>query len=253
MKIQNSITITVRAIALAGAFSLVASSQVQAAFALLPAGTPEVPGVAVPIEAAPTGTVIATHNEAFADNAKPTPFATGIMKSFVVQQPGGTLDFYYQLVNTTVDPLEEFFRIKSIGGFSPGLTLSVAQTTSLAGLTAGLGSGFVAGSYTQGAALEDASTADRDVGSVGSVGFDFSNPPAFIGNPENVGGGESSTFLIIRSNATTYGLFTTEVVSGSASSFPVVFSAVPEPGSMVFGLGVLGVCFLRNRRNSRAA
>jgi hypothetical protein len=176
------------------------------------------------------------------------------LRSFVVDRGAGLLDFYYQVVNTS-NVAEELFRIKSIGGFNPALSLQVAQTTSLAGLVAGAGSGFVAGSYTQGAGLEDASTADRDVGSVGSVGFDFSNPPAFIGDPENVSGGETSTFLIVRTNSTQYGDVIAQINGSGGTSLATTFAAVPEPGSMVFGLGVLGVCFLRNRKSqtSRAA
>jgi hypothetical protein len=262
MKIQNTITITVRAIALSGAFSLVAVNATQAAFVPLAPGTPETPGVVLdPNTAGLTGTVIATHSESFVDNAQPTPFASGILKSFVVDTGSG-LDFYYQLTNTSGQPggapgtlaVEDFFRIKSIGGFDAGLTLSVAQTNDISGLTAGLGSGFNAANYVQGGGLEDASTADRDVATPGSVGFSFSDPPAFIGDPENVSGGETGTLLVIRTNASTYGLFTTEVISGSATSFATVFSAVPEPGSMVFAFGVLGACLLRNRRNpSRSA
>jgi hypothetical protein len=256
MKIQNSITITVRAIALSGAFSLLGGIGAQAAFTVLPPLTPETPGVAVPIAAAAevTGTVLTTRNAAFADNGTPPPLNTGVLRSFVVDRGAGLLDFYYQLVSTS-SPAEELFRIKSIGGFAPGLAVSVSQTNSLAGLVAGGGSGFVAGSYTQGAGLEDASTADRDVGSVGSVGFDLSNPPAFFPDPENVSGGESSTFLIVRTNSTQYGDVTAQISGSGGTSLASTFAAVPEPGSMVFGLGILGVCFLRNRKSqaSRAA
>jgi hypothetical protein len=261
MKIQNSITTTVRAVALSGAFSLLGGFTAQAAFSGLPPGTPETPGVAVPTAAAAevTGTVLAVRDAAFSDTGTPPPVNTGVLRSFVVDRGAGLLDFYYQLVNTSVvDPvasLDELFRIKSIGGFDPSLALSVSQTDSLAGLVAGAGSGFVAGSYTQGAGLEDASTADRDVGSVGSVGFDYSDPPAFIPDPENVQGGETSTFLIVRTNANQYGDVTAQISGGGGTSLASTFAAVPEPGSMVFALGVLGTCLLRNRRSqpSRSA
>jgi len=256
MKIQNSITTTVRAIALSGAFSLLGGLGAQAAFTALPPGTPETPGVGVPT-AAPaeiTGTVLKVRNANFQDTGTPPPLNTGVLRSFVVDRGAGLLDFYYQIVSTS-SPAEELFRIKSIGGFSPALTVSVSQTNSLAGLTAGLGSGFVAGSFTQGAGLEDASTADRDVGSVGSVGFDMSNPPAFFPDPENIQGGETSSFLVIRTNSTVYGDVLAQISGSGGTSLALTFAAVPEPGSMVFGLGILGVCFLRNRRSqsSRAA
>jgi hypothetical protein len=249
MKIQNSITTTVRAIALTSAFSLVAVSAAQAAFVPLPTGTPETPGVVLdPNTAGLTGTVLAVRDASFADTGTPPPLNTGVLRSFVVDSGGGLLDFYYQLVSTA-NPAEELFRIKSIGGFSPGLALSVAQTNSLGGLVAGAGSGFVAGSYTQGGGLEGASTADRDVGSAGSVGFDLSNPPAFFPNPSNIQGGETGTFLVIRTNSSQYGDVTAQISGSGGTSLASTFAAVPEPGSMIFGLAVLGTCFVRNRRS----
>jgi len=249
MKIQYPITITVRAIALASAFSLLGGITANATFAPLPAGTPETPGVGVPVATAGdvTGTVIAFKGVGFTDTGTPPPVNTGVLNSFVVDRGGGLLDFYYQLVNTsTPDPqfnLDEIFRIKSIGGFQGVAGVQVSQTNSLAGLI---------GAPALPVGVEGASTADRDVGSPGSIGFDFSTPPAFLPNPSNVQGGEASSFLIIRTNSTTFGNATAQISGGGGTSLASTFAAVPEPGSMVFALGVLGACFARNRRSSRS-
>jgi hypothetical protein len=244
-------------VSLVSAISLLVAASSQAAFTSLPSPTPEFPGVPLGAnQATGGGTVLATLNSSFVDNAMPTSFASGILRSFVVDRGGGLLDFYYQLINTSAPPpdmLSEFFRMKTLGGFDPSLVLSVGQTDSLAGLVAGSGSGFVAGSYTTGAGLQAAATADRDVATLGSVGFDFPTqpPPAFIGDPNNVEQGESSTFLVVRTNSKSYGNVQM-TIDGAGTSFANTFAPVPEPGSMIFGLAVLGITFVSRRRASRA-
>ncbi len=251
---------TTRILTLASSVSLLTGVNLQAAFENLPSPTFETPGVVLD-PAATTGfggTVLAVSDSAFVDNAVPNAFATGTLRSFVVDRGSGLLDFYYQLANTTarnplVDPADqEFYRLKTSGGFDPSLVVSVAQTTGLSGLIAGAGSGFSAASYTVGATLKSAATADRDVGTLGSVGFDFPiQPPLpFIGDPNNVAAGQSSSFLVVRTNSKVYGLAST-AVSGAATSFPVAFAAVPEPSSVLFGLAILATGLGRRVSTSR--
>ena len=186
-----------------------------------------------------------------------------MLRSFVVDRDptaGVALDFYYQLVNTSPgpDPFGEadFYRMKTIGGFDatliPGINpVLVGQTTSLAGLLAGT-SGINFASYTQGAGLQSAATADRDVGAVGSVGFDFPTQPPlpFTGNPNDVNFGESSTFIVVRTNATTFATVQM-TISGSASSSASTFAPVApiSPFSVTTTLDVVnaadGVVSLR--------
>ena len=213
-------------------------------FVNLPSPTPETPGVTIPSSTgAGTGTVLAFVDSSFVDNATPTPFASGILRTIVVDRDpsaGIALDFYYQLVNTSPgpDPFGEadFFRLKTSGGFDSTLNpVSVGQTTSLSGISAGT-SGINFASYTQGAGLQAAATADRDVATPGSVGFDFPRqPPApFTGDPNNVNFGESSAFIVVRTNATNF-IAAQTAVSGSATSFPTTFvpSAVAGPATFV--------------------
>ena len=252
-------TVTFRVAALVGAFSLIALSTSQAAFVGLPSPTPETPGVALGgLTTIGVGTVVAFQSQAFVDNALPTPFATGRLNSFVVDRGGGLLDFYYQVVNTSPGPDPfgdaDFYRFKTTGGFTEAghqvNPVQVAQTNSLVGLTTGAFAAQIAG-LTQGAGLQAAQTADRDLGTPGSVGFDFPiQPPIpFTGDVNNVNFGESSSFLVVRTNSTQFGVVEGRV-SGSATSFSSTFAAVPEPSSVLFGLAMFGLT-LNSRIKSR--
>ena len=209
-------TTTIRVLALAGSISLLATANSQAAFANLPSPTNETPGVALdPNTLGLTGTVLAILDSPFVDNAAPTPFATGTLRTLVVDRDptaAVALDFYYQLINSTTGvgafpDDSEFYRLKTTGGFDPSLIIGVGQTNALTGLSAGPGSGFVPGSYTTGATLKPAATGDRDVGSLGSVGFDFpiQGPLPFTGDPRNIAPGQTSSFLVVRTNSTVFG------------------------------------------------
>jgi MYXO-CTERM domain-containing protein len=85
------------------------------------------------------------------------------------------------------------------------------------------------------------------------VGFDFpiQPPPAFIGDPMNIEAGETSTFLVVRTNSRAYGNVQM-VIDGAGTSFARTFAAVPEPGSMIFGLALLGALGVSRRRTQRA-
>ena len=256
MNISKPITVTAKAASLVGAFSLIAISTTQAAFVGLPSPTLETPGVSLGgLTAIGVGKVVAFQTQAFFDNALPTPFATGTLNSFVVDRGGGLLDFYYQVVNTSPGPDPfgdaDFYRFKTQGGFAPGSVLSVAQTNSLAGLDTSLFPA-VAG-LTQGAGLQSAATADRDIGTPGSVGLDFPTQPPlpFTGNPNDVNAGESSSFFVVRTNTNYFGDIVS-AISGSATSYPVgTFAAVPEPSSLLFGLAMFGITLNSRSRRTK--
>ena len=256
--IPQPITNTVRLLALAGGLSLFATATGHAAFADLPSPTAEFPGVLLDANTTGlTGTVLSVMDSPFTDNALPDPFAQGTLRSFVVDRGAGMLDFYYQLVNTSpvgevALPDSDFYRLKTTGSFDQSLVISIAQTNDLSGLTAGAGSGFVAGSFTTGAFLKPATTGDRDVGTIGSIGFDFpAQPPIpFIDDPKNIGPGQSSAFFVVRTNSTSFAQVEARI-SGAATSFATTFTAVPEPGSILFGLALIGSCLGRSARIAR--
>jgi hypothetical protein len=192
----------------------------------------------------------------------PMPFLlSGVVRFLNVDRGAGQRDYLYQLVNTTADgAAREFFRF-NVGGFNPSEVLSVGQVTSLAGLIAGTGSGFVPGSYQQGATLQAATSADRAVATPGSVGFDFASFPSFLGSPANLEPGEASAFFVLRTSRTflTFDdvggehadlvpddVFPFEVaISGGSTAVVIV---TPEPGADVLaGVGAGALVALRRR------
>jgi hypothetical protein len=238
MNKPKPITKTVRAAALVGAFSLIAVATTQATFTALPSPTPEFPGV-TPLLDAGGGTVVDFKSSSFTN-----AFNTGTLNTWVVDAdgagPGTSLDFYYQVVNTGAvpppGPGDDIFRFKTTGGFK-GLTLSVAQSLAAPGPGGAVPTGKLA------------SSADRDEGSPGSVGFDFGAPPAFVGDPNNLQPGEAGSFLIVRTNSSSYHIGNAAVSSGD-TGFVSTFVAVPEPTSLLFGLAMFGVT-LNSRIKSR--
>ena len=89
----------------------------------------------------------------------------------------------------------------------------------------------------------------------GTVGFDFS-VPVFLPpgtDPRDLEAGESTPFLVVHTNSTTYAAASASSYGGFSSfSSPALatFAAVPEPGSILFGLAMFGVT-LNSRVRSR--
>ena len=246
MTTKNRISTTVRAAALVGAFSLIAVSTSQAIFMGLPSPTPEAAGVLLGgLTATGGGTIVATKSEAFTN-----AFNAGTLNTWVVDRGAGLLDFYYQVVNASAVPPPalddaQVWRVKTNGGFLPIGSVgavSVAQTdiSPVTGLP-------VAG-------LKPARTADRDEGSLGSVGFEFPVAPYLLppgGDPLNVAVGQSSAFLVVRTNSTSFAMIAA-TISSADNSVVSTFAAVPEPGSVLFGLAMFGVTLSSRIRARRA-
>ena len=247
------LTTTFKVATFVAAFSLIASVS-QAAFVSLPSPTPEVPGALLGgLSSTGGGTVLA-----FRDSAFSNAFTSGTLRSFVVDRDptaAVALDFYYQVVNATPIPDslgdEQIFRIKTVGGFdSTSNPVLAGQTDVLTGLLAGA-SGISLGSYTV-AGLKPARTADRDEGSPASVGFEFPVAPGgIVGDPANIASLQNSTFLVVRTNSTSF-VNAIAQVSSADTSLVSTFAAVPEPSSILFGLGMFGVA-LTSRAKRRAS
>lgn len=240
------------------AVALALTARIQAALVELPSPTPATPGVALDLFTGQlSGTVLATMSSSFADNALPNPFATGTLYSLVVDRGGGLLDFYYQLVNTTDVPTDdpddttEFYRLKTTGGFGTSLVISVGQTDSLSGLVAG-NSDFDANQYRPGD--KPAATADRDVATVGSVGFYFpvQPPQPFIGDAANIAPDQASAYLVVRTDATQYGLVNVRI-NGAATAEAMAFAPTPVPEPASLAIGVAGLSLGWNLRRQRAS
>lgn len=231
-----------------GVFSLISSAQ--AAFVTLPFPSPEGAVSLGGLTSIPAGTLLASRSSAYTDVFG----STGILNSYVVQTGGvgSPLDFYYQVVNTTPapDPFgpgdEQISRISIQGGFpttTVNATNSVAQTN-VSPLT-----------FLANASLQPAATADRGEPLItnGNLGFNF---PAGINNfqtnPANIASGESSTFLVVRSTSTTFASQTARVELNGGTQELASFAAVPEPGSILFGLGMFGVAMTSRVRRQNA-
>ncbi len=228
-----------------GAFYCAATVSALADFRLLPPGTSEVPGVALDSGTAGiTGTVIAAQDSLF--NLS-TDFK-GVLRSMVVDTGLG-YDFYYQIVNTGTDDGSgaEIFRLKTIGGFD-GAALTVSYRTDLAGLNFGSFPNGPAGGFgAYGAGTKTVFSADRDEGTSGSAGFDFS-PSHFLFDTANITPGQTSMFAVVRTNLSTFSNVSLDV-SGNGTARIASFALVPEPQSAA--LIALGAASLIRRRTRR--
>lgn len=244
---KTNITSATRALAFAGALSLFAITSASAA--IVADGTPFIPGVPLSGTANFGGTALLDVTTPFAESVAPPEF-TGTLRTVVVQNGGGTLDFYYQLGNiSSTNPPADIFRF-TIDGFDPFATgVMDFSTNGLAGI-AGVGA-FAIGNKSP-------RTADRDPSLGSGVGFGFASDPAFpFFDPNNLNTGDTSFFMVVRTNATAF-TGTTGLVSGFGTApvqtfGPVDVSAIPEPGSALVGLAVMGLCgsglFRRNRKS----
>lgn len=243
------------ACALATTISLLALSASHAA--IVAPLTPEIPGVALGA-AVPNfgGTVVANQTLNFTDVSVPSNFS-GSLRSTVVRNAGGTLDFYYQLTNTTTAtniPDPEIFRL-TLNDFAPTFSTSGASYESFVisnGLTGITGAGaFVNG--TNAAFSVDRQNNPPFTGD-GTVGFDFGDDH-FIDDVTapftNLQPGQVSNFLVVRTNAQGF-RNTQSLVFGAGTAFTSAFTPIPEPATALMGLALASFVgcaeFGRNRR-----
>ncbi len=240
----NPFSRSAQTIALAGLLSFASSVPTFAKFLELPEATVEDPGLALEPTEEISGTVIAAQDSLFQTSAD----FQGILRSMVVDTGLGC-DFYYQLVNTGTDQGfgADIFRMKTLGGFD-GLTLTVTYRSDLVGLDFGnFSNGPTDGAGTYDVGKNSVFSADRDQGSAGSVGFDFS-PGHFLFDPANINPGQTSMFAVVHTNATSY-LAVSMDISGIDTARIASFAPVPEPRAAV--LFAVGSALLLRRRAYR--
>ena len=137
--------------------------------------------------------------------------------------PNG-LTFVYQVSNmdTSTDAIGRF----TANGFMTGAT--VWQTDA---------------SFQPGAGLLAPSTVNRSInGNV--VGYSFVGPPL---GPSTLLPGATSMLMVVQTNAPDWTTATGNVIDGSIASGPI-YAPVPEPASMLFLVGGLGVLLRRRHR-----
>jgi hypothetical protein len=190
----------------------------------------DIPGNALPGDAtgvAP-GTLVATQTDpwSFTTTAGTTK---GTLTAAVYMESGGTLDFYYQVVNDASSKTAigresaTFFDdfLTSVGFRTDGSTLA--------------GAGFVDGTIAP-------QVADRGTG---VIGFAFKTPAS---NP--ILPGEASNVLIISTNGTKYVPGNAEILDGGSFTVTAFQPAnVPEPATMaLLGGGLLALAGIRRYR-----
>jgi hypothetical protein len=189
------------------------------------------------IGAAPGGTVLASRSETVT-----TPHWTGTFRTAVVDSDPGTgvrLDFYYQIANATssTDSLGRLTASDFGSAFSP---VDLVQTNAAFGI-------FTAGQQT---------AASGDRGNLGVVGFNFF--PGQTGTGK-VDPGETSSTLIIRTNATTFADGFSAITNGTATTVtsymptgvgaPPIVGPIPEPGTLaLLASGLLAAGGVARRR-----
>ena len=244
--ISNQLTHRLRTTALTGIFTVSSAATAFTAMVPLPENTGEIPGLALDAGTTGlTGTVIAAQDSLFQTSGD----FKGILRSMVVDTGLG-YDFYYQLVNTGTDLGfgADFFRMKTKGGFD-GMTITVSYRADadFTGLNfAGFSDGPSGGApYSVG--TKAIFSADRDVGTQGSVGFDFSSSH-FLFDAANIHPGQASRFAVIHTDATSY-LPVNMDISGVDTARIASFAVVPEPqAAALFAVGSL---LLLRRRSYR--
>jgi hypothetical protein len=138
--------------------------------------------------------------------------------------PFGGLTFVYQVANedTSTDAIGRF----TANGYMTGSTVWATD-----------------GSFQVGAGLLPPATMDRSAnGNV--VGFSFVGPPL---GPAVLAPGATSTMLVVQTDAPDFTRSTGNVIDGSIASGPI-YAPVPEPATMLFLAGGLGMALLRRRR-----
>lgn len=209
------------------------------------------PGTNIVATGSLSGTVLADQTDSFA--ASFVPYFTGTIRSLVVQRADTlTLDFYYQLVNTTL--YEEFpndadiftFTVEDFGGwgFAPNDVLDLLhRTDGLAGLTG-------AGSFTPGTVA--AITGYREAMAPNTIGFTFASDPGdFFDDPNNLAKGETSEWQVVRTNANAFTNSASFVTGTFGTATTQAYAPVPEPTAAgLLALGALAIG-LRRRRPTR--
>jgi hypothetical protein len=161
-----------------------------------------------------------------------SPFSSvgfsGTLNAAVVQNEVNTLDFYYQVTNSQAS--QSSLSRASNFNFS-GFNSAVFFRTDNAG---GIG-GFVAGTETP-------DLADRD--NFGVIGFNFLE--GTTGSSGKINPGETSSILVIRTDATLFTTGITSIINGGSATVTTFAPFIPEPATV--SMMALALPLLARRR-----
>jgi hypothetical protein len=172
-------------------------------------------------------------------NAQGNVLYTGTLRSAVYRNLLGTLDFYYQFFNSTSSP-DSISRI-TMNSFA-GFTTDIGYTNQNIDGNGNADVNFVGSNRNQVPLIGERVSA-------ATVGFNFgagSSAPKI--NP-----GETSSILVIRTNATNFGIGSTSIINGAVANIatfaPAASSDVPEPATYaLMGAGLVALGLLRRNR-----
>lgn len=173
--------------------------------------------------------------------ANPTAFS-GVLDSFVLSgntdNPLGGLSFLYRVSNSQAS--NDAIHRLAVNGFG-GLPVQAGYLSSGVAPTGG----------AIGALGVTPTLVDRGIAPGDNIGFSFLAGTISGLTFESINPGERSSYVLVYTNATTYGGSIASVIDGSVAS-AATFAPVPEPETyamMLAGLGLMG--FVARRRSKK--
>lgn len=169
-------------------------------------------------------------------NAQGNVLYSGTLRSAVYRNVLGTLDFYYQFYNSTSSP-DSISRI-TMNSFA-GFTTNIGYTNQNFDGSGNSDVNFRGSSYNQAPLIGERVSSS-------TVGFNFG---AGSYSPK-INPGETSSILVIRTNATNFGIGSTSIINGAVANVATFApTAIPEPGTYaLLGAGLIALGLMRRKR-----